>query len=65
MIVLLLVFLLMPVSSWAQLSSEQALSVRQVQEPKFSPDGTRVAFTFSLFSSSSVSDAFRCRRTAN
>src|SRR5690242_14081819 len=45
MVIVLLLLILIPVSGWAQLTPEQALSVRQIQEPKFSPDGSRVAFT--------------------
>ena len=32
-------------SAFAQLTPEQALSVRQISDPHFSPDGSRVAFT--------------------
>ena len=32
-------------SAFAQLTPEQALSVRQISAPHFSPDGLRVAFT--------------------
>src|SRR5215470_1800555 len=45
MVVVLLLLVLIPVSGWAQLTAEQAVSIRQIQEPRFSPDGSRVAFT--------------------
>jgi dipeptidyl aminopeptidase/acylaminoacyl peptidase len=45
MIILALLILLLPVSGLAQLTPEQALSVRQISDPHFSIDGSRVAFT--------------------
>ena len=47
MIILVLLILLLPASGLAQLTPEQALSVRQISDPHFSIDGSRVAFTVS------------------
>jgi dipeptidyl aminopeptidase/acylaminoacyl peptidase len=45
MLLVLVLMVLIPTSGWAQLTAEQALSIRQIQEPRFSPDGNRIAFT--------------------
>ena len=42
---ILVLLLLIPAGAFAQLTPEQALSVRQISDPHFSPDGSRVAFT--------------------
>src|SRR2546428_4070431 len=45
MFLVLLVILLLPAIGLGQLTPENALSVRQIQDPRFSPEGNRVAFT--------------------
>ena len=47
LIIALLLSLLLPALGFAQLTAEQALSVRQVQDPRPSPDGSRIALTVS------------------
>lgn len=47
MLLALLFILLVPAAGLAQLTPEQALSVRQISDPHFSPDGSRVAFIVS------------------
>jgi dipeptidyl aminopeptidase/acylaminoacyl peptidase len=45
MILIIALLLLIPAGAFAQWTPEQALSVRQISDPHFSPDGSRVAFT--------------------
>ncbi len=45
MVIVLLVLLLFPATTLAQLTPEQALNMRQVSDLSFSKDGRRVAFT--------------------
>lgn len=45
MVIVLLLILLIPAAGWAQLTPEQVMSVKQVQDPRFSPDGSRIAIT--------------------
>jgi dipeptidyl aminopeptidase/acylaminoacyl peptidase len=45
MILAILFFLLVPTTAESQLSPEQTLTIKRVSEPRFSPDGSRVAFT--------------------
>jgi dipeptidyl aminopeptidase/acylaminoacyl peptidase len=47
LLIALLLSLGLPALSFAQISAAQALSVRQMQDPRPSPDGSRVAFTVS------------------
>ncbi len=44
-ILIVLFLILIPARAFPQLTPEQALSIRSIADPHFSPDGSRVAFT--------------------
>ncbi|HKP85350.1 MAG TPA: S9 family peptidase [Blastocatellia bacterium] len=47
MILAVLLFLLAPTVAQSQLTPEQTLTLRRIVEPRFSPDGSRIAFVVS------------------